>query len=278
MKGISKIAVLIACHNRKEKTINCLRALFNQSGLGELYSLDVFLVDDASTDGTADAVKEIFPNVKVIEGDGNLYWNRGMHLAWKTAALHPEYDFYLWINDDTLIFEDTLEEMLACYKEAGGDAIICGSTCSPITKEYTYGGKTIKGDIVIPNGQIQECAIMEGNCVLISRTIFKAVGLIDSVFPHAIGDHDYGLRAIKKGFRILVARKYIGYCEQHETLPKWCLKEVPFNKRMKSLYSPLGNAHPTYFFIYERRHFGLFVAIRHYLSIHLRALIPSLWK
>ena len=79
------IAALITCHNRKSKTIACLERLFQQAlPLGVL--LKVYLVDDGSTDGTAEAVREKFPSVSVISADGSLFWCRGMRLAWKHAS------------------------------------------------------------------------------------------------------------------------------------------------------------------------------------------------
>lgn len=275
---IPDIAVLLTCYNRKEKTLNSLKALYAQDQVGELFSLHVFLVDDGSTDGTAESVSQAFPSVVIIKGTGSLYWNRGMHLAWTKAAEQKDFDFYFWLNDDTILLKHAITTMLNCHKMATSESIVCGSTFSAETKERTYGGSTLKGVDLVPDGTIQECRIMNGNCVLISRKIFKTVGFIDNIFPHAIGDFDYGLRAYKKGIKIVIPGEYVATCEQHERLPDWCLVEIPFKKRIKSLYSPLGYSHPYYFFIYEKRHSGIWVAIKHYFSIHLRVLMPSLWK
>jgi GT2 family glycosyltransferase len=270
------IAVVLTCFNRKAKTVQCLDHLFRQAGIGKDFLLEVYLVDDGSTDGTSEEVNKRFPDVNIIKGNGELYWNGGMHLAWKTAVERKHHDFYLWLNDDTFVFPDAVQEMLACY-DLGGEAIICGSTSTEKTKEFSYGGRTMDEKILIPNGQLQQCQIMNGNFVLISNAITKEVGIIDPIFPHSMGDHDYGLRAIKKGFKILITRKYIGSCEKHEKLANWCNPDVPLKKRWKALYSPLGN-HPHYFFIYENRHYGFLTAAKHFLTIHLRALVPSLWK
>ncbi len=271
------IAVILTCFNRKAKTLQCLDHLYKQSGIGTQFKFDVYLVDDGSTDGTAEAVNKAFREVNIIQGNGNLYWNGGMHLAWKTAVAAKHHDFYLWINDDTFIFPNATQEVLECYAAAGQEAIICGSTCTEKTKEFSYGGRTKQDKIILPNGQLQECYIMNGNFVLISDKITKSVGIIDPIFPHAMGDHDYGLRAIKKGFKIFVTGDYIGYCELHDKIANWCNPAVPLKKRIKALYSPLGN-HPNQFFIYENRHYGFFRAAFHYLTIHLRVIIPSLWK
>lgn len=83
--NICNIAVLLTCHNRREKTLSCLQSLFGAT-MPEGYKTEVFLVDDGSTDGTGEAVEKCFPQVTVIQGDGNLYWNKGMNLAWKNAV------------------------------------------------------------------------------------------------------------------------------------------------------------------------------------------------
>ena len=94
-----KISVLLTCHNRKEKTLICLRKLFEQDVRN--VEFDVFLVDDGCTDGTAEAVREEFPKIHIIQGDGSLFWNRGMCLAWEEARKNGAHDAVLWLNDDT---------------------------------------------------------------------------------------------------------------------------------------------------------------------------------
>jgi GT2 family glycosyltransferase len=89
----SSIAVLITCYNRKEKTMQCLRALFDQNGLGNEFNIEVFLVDDGCKDGTVEVIIQDFPQVTIIQGNGNLYWNRGMYLSWKIAVKTKDYDY-----------------------------------------------------------------------------------------------------------------------------------------------------------------------------------------
>ena len=88
-----KIAVLITCHNRKAKTVACLHALF-ANDLPKDYSLEIFLVDDGSTDGTEQAVRGRYPKVNIIKGDGNLYWNGGMRVAF-ADAIEQGFDIFL---------------------------------------------------------------------------------------------------------------------------------------------------------------------------------------
>jgi len=276
MSNKTYIAVLLTSHNRKEKTIECLKALY-QCILPNDFVFTVFMVDDGSSDGTSIAVASAFPEVNIIQDYGNLYWNRGMHLAWKTAAARQDFDYYLWLNDDTNLMHNGIIELFEIVKTSLSPIIVCGAICSD-RNIFSYGLMSKNGNPILPNNLGEKGMYMNGNCVLVPRDIYNQVGNLDSIFPHAIGDYDYGLRAIKNGFEILTTESYVGLCNQNELLPIWCYPKTPLKERIEKLYSPLGNAHPYYFFIYERRHFGILVAIKHFLSIHLRVLLPSLWK
>jgi len=276
MNPIPTIAVLITCHNRKDKTIQCLTALYIQQGLNKDYKLEVFLVNDASTDGTGEAVKNQFPEVNIILGNGNLFWNRGMHLAWETAAVTKDFDYYLWLNDDTFLENNAIQFLL---HEKFSDAIVSGTTQSQHDQKATYGGYTNKlRKLLIPNGNYQKSDYCNGNCVLIPKKVFHKLGNLDPIFHHALGDFDYSLRARKKGIDILVAPEFIGYCETHASSPKWRSNSLNFIKRFKNLYTPLNGCYPPEFYIFDRRHNGLLKACMHYFSINLRCLFPKLWK
>ena len=272
------IAIILTVHNRKAKTLQCLEHLFSQQAV-KGYFWEVYLTDDGCTDGTPEAVADQFPLVNIIKGDGTLYWNRGMFRAWEAAASARDYDFYLWLNDDTLLFKDAVTNIIAAGEQTSFSAVVCGATCSKDTRLVTYSGwvHSINTPLV-PNGSLQPCHIVNGNFLLVPKVIFEKVGNLDWTFRHAIGDFDYGLRVQKAGFKCFISPEFIGTCEANPTLPKWCLKSTPLIKRFKLLYSPLGYAEPIPFFIYERRHFGLPTALKHFVSINLRALMPQLWS
>jgi GT2 family glycosyltransferase len=275
---LKSIAVILTVHNRKANTLKCLENLFSQE-VPCGYFFKVFLTDDGCTDGTPEAVAIQFPSVHIVKGDGTLYWNRGMYKAWEAAASDRAFDFYFWLNDDTLLFEDAVSSVIAASEQTKFSAIVCGATCSKVTGKVTYSGWIhSKNEPLDPNGAIQPCQIVNGNFLLVPKVIFDKVGNLDWVFRHAIGDFDYGLRVQKAGFKCYVSPKFVGTCEANPSLPKWCLQSTPLLNRFKMLYSPLGYAEPIPFFIYERRHFGLGTAIKHFLSINLRALMPQLWS
>ena len=271
-----EIAVLITCFNRKEKTLKCLDCLYAQLPI-EGYEVDVYLTNDGCTDGTPEVVSERYPKVHIINGDGNLYWNRGMYTAWKVAAETRDYDFYLWLNDDTLTYSHTLETLLDSSKSRDNKSIIVGTTCATNNPSIiTYGGRKINKGLLPASKNTIECDYFNGNIILIPKYVYQQIGMNDPRFRHALGDFDYGMRASKLGIKSIIAPNILGECDEHESLPTWCNPQKPFNKRWQAFRTPLGHD-PEEFFIYEFRHHGLTMACFHYLTNHLRVICPYLW-
>lgn len=246
------IAVLLTVFNRKDKTLQCLKRLYDLLPL-DGYQVDVYLTDDGCTDGTPEAVAEQFPQVNVIHAKGDLFWNRGMWTAWDTAAKAKDYDFYLWLNDDTFVYESMLTVLTDAAIETNERAIIIGATESADHTAITYGGRLKNGGIPKPNGSLMEVDYFNGNIVLIPRTAYKVLGNLDHYFTHSKGDFDYGMRAKKAGVAMYQAGEILGECDEHPTLDRWCNPDVPFAQRWKMLNRPNGMP-PKETFHLDKRH------------------------
>lgn len=243
----TSIAVLITCYNRKQKTLASLEALFNQV-LPTNVNLWVYLVDDGSTDGTAAAVNQHYPQVKIIQGDGNLFWNGGMRVAFSEAIKHP-HDYHLWLNDDTLIYPEALSNLLTTShllaSQGNAAAIVTGATCDPETNTVSYGGVVkstwwhpFKFRWLEPSQKAIRCDTMHGNCVLIPKEIFQAIGNLDPDFKHYAGDFDYGLRARGKGYTVWLAPGYIGTCSGNPLYANWMDSNLPIRERWQKAEQP----------------------------------------
>jgi GT2 family glycosyltransferase len=249
LEASSQIAVLMTCHNRRETTLRCLHHLFQQS-----VPIQVYLVDDGSSDGTADAVKAAYPFVQLITGDGNLFWAGGMRLAF-TAAMQTGHDYYLWLNDDTLLEPGALNHLLAMHQtliERGEPAaIVVGSTHNAKTGQPTYGGAvrakqwySNKFEFAGASSELSECDTFFGNCVLIPQSVVDRVGNIDPAFIHTLGDLDYGLRTRQQGGSVWVAPEYVGTCSQNSVSGSWADTDLPLMQRLRKVTQvknfPLG--------------------------------------
>jgi GT2 family glycosyltransferase len=256
----STIAVLITCFNRKKHTVKCIERLFSVFN-----SIDVYLVDDGSVDGTSQEIQNKFPQVKLIKGSGDLYWNRGMHLAWEHAR-KKDYEFYLWINDDVTIYDNCFLELMECSKKSNYNSIITGVIESPDKKKIIYGGKDKQRNRLYKEGDMKEVHYMNGNVVLVSRKIFKLLGNLDSRFHHDYGDVDYGFRALKNNIKIYTTTQIVGSCLENNN---WRVRKLGTSiiNRFRLLYSPIG-ANPNNTFYFKNKHFGFLNALIYYVYLH----------
>lgn len=269
-----KLSVLMTCHNRRAKTLRCLESLELRGTSSNGIDTVVWLVDDGSTDGTAEAIKERFPEVRLISGDGQLFWCGGMRLAWQHAA-QEQVDAYLWLNDDVTLDAEAVQRMADTARE-NPEAIVIGSCRCPETGEHSYGGQRRGGRHpgrvieVPPTNHIQECDTFQGNLVWVPAKVFATVGNMVG-YSHAMADTDYGYEAVKRGFRILIAPGYLGTCPRNPGDSAWRDRSLPLRLRLKKITSPKGLP-PRDWFRFCFRHGGLMAPV-YFAAPYIRALL-----
>lgn len=273
-----KIAVLLTVYNRKETTIKSLKSLYTAIKiLPHDKHFDIFLVNDGCTDGTPKAIRNLFPDIFIINSSGNLYWSRGMRLAWQTALEKDSYDYFIWFNDDAILYPTALQELYHTANTCPSSNIIISGAFEDSQHRVSYGGRNYHHELLTPNGKPQPIYYMNGNLVLISKSVVNKIGIIDSIFHHGLGDYDYGLRAIKNNIVPILTTKYVGQTERHDTdLIAYCSSQYSLRKRFKILYSPKFS--PTIEYKYLCRHFGLIKAIYAFCVKHIYTLFPFLYK
>lgn len=265
------IAVIMTVHNRKDTTIECIRRFYACKGI-EDFDIEFYMMDDGSTDGTSDAVAIAFPQVIIMHGDGNLFWNRGMYHCWK-EAIKKHHDYYLWLNDDTMLFENALKIIFTDYVVAGVMSIISGSCCDTKTHSVTTYGGWIGSSVAEMNGTLREIEKMNGNCVLIPNEIVEKIGILDPYFLHSAGDNEYGYRAQRNGITTFITSAFIGTCDRHDRLWKSMDPDLTVWERLKYLNTPWG-AMPKEKFYLNRKYRSIWIAVYYYLRDYYRCFVP----
>ncbi len=112
------IAAVVVTFNRKELLLQCIDHLQAQTAPG----LDILIIDNASTDGTAEALAVMAENGEII------YCNTGANLGGAGGfsfgvekALSLGYAYIWLMDDDTMAHPDTLEKLLAADEELQGN-------------------------------------------------------------------------------------------------------------------------------------------------------------
>jgi len=209
-----KVAVVVLAWNGKPLTLECLDSL----AALRYENASVILVDNASADGTADAVRKAHGDrVAVIENEENLGFARGNNVGIR-RALDEGADFVLLLNNDTVVDPALLDRLVEVI--AGSDEIgIVGPKiyyASPPDRIWFAGG-----EVLLSRGLSRHIGIRErdtgrydsirdvdyvtGCALLARREVFEKIGYLDPVFTAYYEDTDFCMRARRAGFRVVYA-------------------------------------------------------------------------
>ena len=259
-----RLCILLTCFNRKEKTLACFAAV-QVNILPPNIELTAVVVDDGSNDGTAEAMAEKYPWVRVERSTENLFRYRGMYEAFEIAK-QSNPDFYVWLNDDTMLQTDALARLVAIHRQlrVAGEkpVVVVGSTVDESSGVLTYGGcarlsglKRMRFTRIQPTDAAQRCDAMNGNLVLVSKEAAAVVGNLDPVFEHAMGDTDYALRANKLGVTVWAAPGIYGTCGNNAIAGTYMDSSLSFRHRWKLMMHRKGLPWRSWL-VLTRRHAG----------------------
>lgn len=180
-----KIAAVVVTYNRKDLLLECISCLQNQNFLDAPQaceaSLDILVIDNASTDGTSKALKPL-ANTKQI-----LYFNTGSNLGGAGGfnygmrkAVELGYD-YVWVmDDDCMPHKDTLQEFLKADTQLNGQygyiSSVCrwtdGSICTMNTQRHP-----LTKNITDFSPELQPCTLASFVSLFVPARIIKELGL-----------------------------------------------------------------------------------------------------
>ncbi len=146
------VSVIIVNYNTKDLTANCIRFVYASK---TIYSFEIILVDNASSDGSIEEIRASFPDVRIIANKENVGFGRANNQAAEIALGR-----YLYVlNSDTEIEKDVIDKIV-CYGDLNQNAGIIGTK------------------VIFPNGQLQENYYKFPS--LSSEFIFFTLGIIKS--------------------------------------------------------------------------------------------------
>lgn len=204
------LSVIIVSYNAKDYLLNCLKSID--------LNCEIIIVDNASSDKSADEIKKTFPQVKIIENKENL----GFAAANNQGIKESKGRYILLLNPDTKILDNALSKMIAWMNK---NPKVTVSTCRLLNKDRSiqptggyfpilpklFAWQFFLDDIIPINSyhpkpkfydQEKELDWVTGAFFLFRREIVDKVGLLDEKFFMYAEELEYCFRIKKAGFKI----------------------------------------------------------------------------
>jgi GT2 family glycosyltransferase len=191
----------------------CLDSLAAQSGA----DIDTVVIDNASTDGSADLVAKKYPWVRFIALEENSGFSIANNVAMR-EALERGSDYVLLLNNDTFAAPDFVSQMLTIIESDSKIAVASPKIFFAHRPDRLWyaggdfslwtGATSHRGWKEIDRGQfdhVQEVSQATGCAMLVRCSAMHDVGLLDEQFWIYAEDLDWSVRFVKKGYRIAFA-------------------------------------------------------------------------
>jgi O-antigen biosynthesis protein len=280
-----KLSVIIVNYNVKHFLEQCLHSVYKAANKIET---EIFVVDNNSVDGSAQLVREKFPDLHFIENKENVGFSRANNQAIRKAT----GEYILLLNPDTVVEEDTFTKVTGFmdhHPEAGGLGIkmidgkgnflpeskrglptpwVAFYKMFGLSKLFPKSRKFGKYHLSYLNpNEIHEIEILAGAFMLLRKKALDKVGLLDEDFFMYGEDIDLSYRIIQGGYKNYYFPETTIIHYKGESTKKGSLNYV------KVFYNAM--------IIFARKHFsggkaGIFAFIIN-LAIYFRAFI-SIFK
>lgn len=212
------LTVIVVSFNTRLHTLNCLESVFRET---RDVSFEVLVVDNHSSDGSADAIREAFPQVKLYALDENL----GFAAANNLAGRRSKGRFLLLLNPDTIVLDRAIENLMRYACEHPGAGILGGRTVfadGSLNPTSCWGAPTtwslfcnafclstlFRRNAFFdpeslgkwPRDTAREVDIVTGCLLLIEKSLWDSLGGFDEKFFMYGEDADLNMRAKRLGY------------------------------------------------------------------------------
>ena len=252
-----RITAVTPVHNRREDTLRCLRSLRRIDRTG--FVLDIIVVDDNSTDGTAEAIASEFPEVQIVSGNGSLFYTAGTNVGFK-EALKRNPDYILAFNDDSIFDENCVRRLVECAEKHSRSVVGAALhlwnqphkvfQTAPIWKTWLGGWRHWYQQTVwtIPQKPFSVDLIV-GNCILYPVEAIEKVGLMDEKFIQ-YGDVEYTSRLRRNNWKLIIEPRARVFCKPNDRREH--LRQMPLKKSFKTLFTNNSSGHNLIHRFYSR--------------------------
>lgn len=227
----SNVVVILLSYNQKGNTLNCIKSLLEM----DYPNLQIVLNVNNSDDGTDESVMKEFPEVVVLTPDQNLGCSKGRNLAINYAIDNLSFQYYLVLDNDTIVEKDLLKNLVKGLQSDNEIGIVYPKIyyfdnsniiqlAGKLKMNYLTGKFNSEGIGKIDDGSFDKpvfSSICSGPCFLAKRELVDQVGGYDPIYdPYGYEDLDLILRASKGKAKIMYVPSAVIYHKESRTPTK----------------------------------------------------------
>ncbi len=211
-KQFPKISIIILNWNGKKDTLECLASL----RCVRYPNFQTILVDNGSTDGSAEALRVAHPDLPILETGANLGFAGGNNYGIEWALRHHA-EWILLLNNDTIVAPDFLDQFLKAAKEQPKAKILGAKILryhQPDVIDHLGGfwnpqtGEFVSSDVGQPDHPhfgMRSADYVCGAAFFMHRSVPETIGLLEPKFFLFWEESDYCYRAKRAGFEVWTA-------------------------------------------------------------------------
>jgi len=206
------IAIVVLNYNKKPDLLEALESIY----ASDYPNFKVVVVDNDSTDGSADAVAEHFPQAHLIRNPENTGVSMGRNTGWRYADEHYDFDYVIFLDDDTVVTTDFLSKLVDAYRRHPEAGVLAGKAFTNFEKNQLmsvgiranlYTGLVYDlGVGECDEGQYEEPREIDaagGFAFMVRANLFRELNAFDERYsPYGWEDVDFSLRARNAGFTV----------------------------------------------------------------------------
>lgn len=233
--------VVTAIHNRKEITEKFVSRLLKQNEI-----IHLVVVDDGSTDHTADMIRTYLPDSTIIRGNGNLWWGGSMKVAHKWISSHACEGDIIWVvNDDTDFPDDYCKSAMAVM-ESYNNIILTGYAVEELNSWQIDG--SIIFDEVNFTFALNKGSGKYGNCASTRSLFIRAKDYIHGtawypfLLPHYGSDYAWTIDLCRKQNLSVYCTDKVKYVANQNTTGYHGHK----NRTVRQILSKRSDVNPFY--------------------------------
>jgi GT2 family glycosyltransferase len=214
-EGAVDLSIIIVNWNTEDLLRNCLASIFN---FQIIYSFEVWVVDNASSDHSVAMLRKEFPQVRLVQLEENIGFARANNIALE----QHKGEFVLLLNSDTLVKPEAINLLVNFLKE-NGDAGAVGPylynrdgslqiSCYPFPTLLKEFWRLFHLDTLIPYGEYQqekwdmtrprEIDALKGACILFRKQTLDETGFFDPIFFMYTEEIDLCYRVRNAGWKL----------------------------------------------------------------------------